>query len=87
MPLVTLETLIRSNMEPSTSPALKGDTSSNGLVMDTMKSYINSIDTDTCKAGIDDSFFVAELGVVYRQHLRWKANLKRVTPHYGSCMI
>lgn len=74
-------------MEPSTSPAVKGETSGNGLVMDTMNSYISSIDTDTCKAGKDDSFFVADLGVVYRQHLRWKANLKRVTPHYGSCRI
>jgi ornithine decarboxylase len=27
---------------------------------------------------------VADLGEVYRQHLRWKLNLPRVKPFYGT---
>lgn len=33
--------------------------------------------------GCEDSFFVADLGVVYRQHLRWMKNLPRVDPFYA----
>lgn len=77
-------TLTRKRMECSSSPTLNGDSSPNtGLVIDALKTHISSIDTDTCEAGEEDSFFVADLDEVYRQHLRWKKNLKRVTPHYG----
>ena len=31
----------------------------------------------------DDSFFVADLGEVYRQHARWHKCLPRVKPFYG----
>lgn len=44
---------------------------------------MKGIDTDICEAGEDDAFFVADMGEVYRQHLRWKLRLKRVKPHYG----
>ena len=58
------------------------------LTKDVLKGRIEAIDTDTCAAGDEDAFFVADMGEVYRQHLRWKMNLKRVKPHYGSfsCM-
>ena len=49
-----------------------------------LKGRIEAIDTDTCAAGDEDAFFVADMGEVYRQHLRWKMNLKRVKPHYGT---
>ena len=51
-----------------------------------LKERIQSINTDTCDAGEEDAFFVADMGEVYRQHLRWKINLKRVKPHYGKCL-
>ena len=54
------------------------------LVKDTLKERIKTINTDTCEAGEEDAFFVADMGEVYRQHLRWKMNLKRVKPHYGT---
>ena len=54
------------------------------LTKDVLKGRIAAIDTDTCAAGDEDSFFVADMGEVYRQHLRWKMNLKRVKPHYGA---
>ena len=45
---------------------------------------VDTIDTDICEPGEEDAFFVADVGEVYRQHLRWKMNLKRVKPHYGK---
>ncbi|CAF9924544.1 Ornithine decarboxylase [Imshaugia aleurites] len=53
------------------------------LTKDVLKGRIEAIDTDTCAAGDEDAFFVADMGEVYRQHLRWKMNLKRVKPHYA----
>ena len=52
-----------------------------------LKERIQGIDTDTCNAGDEDAFFVADMGDVYRQHLRWKMNLKRVKPHYGKTCL
>ena len=54
------------------------------LAQDTLKRRVESIDTDACEAGQEDAFFVADMGEVYRQHLRWKLKLKRVKPHYGT---
>ena len=62
----------------------QGSKSSEELVAKTLKDRISIIDTDICEAGEEDAFFVADLGEVYRQHLRWKMNLKRVKPHYGE---
>lgn len=53
------------------------------LIGEALKSRVESIDPDTCDAGDEDTFFVADLGEVYRQHLRWKKNLPRVKPHYA----
>ena len=61
-----------------------GSQSSEKLVAKVLKDRIAAIDTDICEAGEEDAFFVADLGEVYRQHLRWKMNLKRVKPHYGE---
>lgn len=55
-----------------------------GLIAQAMKKRIGSIDSDTCDVGDEDAFFVADLGEVYRQHMRWKNNLGRVKPHYGT---
>ena len=56
---------------------------SNELVLDLLKEQIKKINTDVCKPGEEDAFYVADLGEVYRQHLRWKMNLGRVKPFYG----
>ncbi|KAL6716373.1 Ornithine decarboxylase [Lecanora helva] len=48
-----------------------------------LNNRVHGIDTNTCNAGEEDAFFVADMGEVYRQHLRWKMNLKRVKPHYA----
>ena len=54
------------------------------LVHVAMLSRVEGLDTNTCEPGEEDAFFVADMGEVYRQHLRWKMNLKRIKPHYGA---
>lgn len=56
------------------------------LVGDALKKRIEKINHEICEAGDEDAFFVADMGEVYRQHLRWKKNLKRVKPFYGKSM-
>ncbi|KAI9877495.1 MAG: Ornithine decarboxylase [Pleopsidium flavum] len=53
------------------------------LVRETLRQRVESVDTDVCVAGEEDAFFVADMGHIYRQHMRWKKNLKRVKPHYA----
>ena len=60
---------------------------SHTLIGQAFKQRIDDIDDDTCDVGGEDAFFVADLGEVYRQHLRWKVNLNRVQPHYGMLML
>lgn len=53
-------------------------------VLDVLKKQVTNINLDSCQPGEEDAFFVADLGEVYRQHLRWKMNLARVKPFYGT---
>lgn len=48
-----------------------------------LQKHIRGVNPHECEDGEEDAFFVADLGDVYRQHMRWKKNLKRVTPHYA----
>lgn len=61
-----------------------GVSRSKQLIGEALKSRVEAIDHDVCGAGDEDTFFIADLGEVYRQHLRWKKNLARVKPHYGE---
>lgn len=56
---------------------------SKSLIRQVLQEHIARIDVDTCEPGEEDAFYVADLGEVYRQHLRWKMNLGRVKPFYG----
>jgi hypothetical protein len=53
------------------------------MIAHALQSHIESIDPDVCEAGGEDAFFVADLGEIYRQHMRWKVNLPRIEPFYG----
>src|ERR1700743_1844942 len=57
---------------------------SKALIQKVLKEQIARINVDTCEPGEEDAFYVADLGEVYRQHLRWKLNLARVKPFYGK---
>lgn len=61
-----------------------GNRTSTQLVGDALKRRTEGIDHKHCEPGDEDAFFVADMGDVYRQHLRWKMNLKRVKPFYGG---
>ena len=54
------------------------------LVLDVLKKRAAEVDVDRCGPGEEDAFYVADMGEVYRQHLRWKMNLGRVKPFYGK---
>ena len=57
------------------------------LVLEVLKKRAAEVDVDRCGAGEEDPFYVADMGEVYRQHMRWKMNLGRVKPFYGrSCL-
>ncbi|KAL6237410.1 hypothetical protein BDW75DRAFT_228763 [Aspergillus navahoensis] len=53
------------------------------LVMNVLKKRAAEVNTDQCAPGEEDAFYVADMGEVYRQHLRWKMNLSRVRPFYA----
>ncbi|MBE3042028.1 hypothetical protein IMZ48_05485 [Candidatus Bathyarchaeota archaeon] len=54
------------------------------LVGEALRQRIDGVDGDECMPGEEDTFFVADLGEVYRQYQRWKLNLPRVRPFYGE---
>jgi ornithine decarboxylase len=54
------------------------------LIGDALRERVENINHEFCEPGEEDTFFVADLGEVYRQHLRWKRNLPRVKPFYGT---
>jgi len=60
---------------------------SKDLIFEILKKRVSSIDVDRCGAGEEDAFFVADMGEIYRQHLRWKMNLGRVKPFYGRSRL
>lgn len=64
-----------------------GPRASKDTVKEALKARVGSVNTDVCLAGEEDAFFVADMGHVYRQHMRWKKNLKRVKPHYGTSLM
>ncbi|KHN95620.1 ornithine decarboxylase [Metarhizium album ARSEF 1941] len=53
------------------------------LIGEALHNRAESVDHEDCEPGDEDTFFVADLGEVYRQHLRWKKNLPRVKPFYA----
>jgi ornithine decarboxylase len=57
------------------------------IIGDALKDRVESIDHEVCEPGDEDTFFVADLGEVYRQHMRWKLNLPRVKPFYGRIVL
>lgn len=59
------------------------DHHSNLVIGEALRAKINSVDVDSCAPGGEDSFFVADLGRVYRQYKRWINCLPRIDPCYA----
>lgn len=53
------------------------------LVREALVAEVSNIDHDVCEAGEEDSFFVADLGEVYRSYQLWMEKLPQVQPHYA----
>lgn len=75
---------INSSYDKGSYIELNGPNISKNVIGNALKQRVESIDHDICEAGEEDSFFVVDLGEVYRQHMRWKKNLPRVKPFYGK---
>lgn len=60
-----------------------GGSASKDLIGKALRQRVESVDHELCEVDEQDAFFVADLGEVYRQHMRWKKNLARVKPFYG----
>ncbi|KAI6990950.1 Ornithine [Hortaea werneckii] len=68
---------------PSGAHADNGAKVAKEMIGAALQKKIQSVDPHDCEPGEEDAFFVADLGDVYRQHMRWKSHLGRVTPHYA----
>ncbi|KAK1756924.1 ornithine decarboxylase [Echria macrotheca] len=53
------------------------------VIGEALRQRVENIDHESCDPGEEDTFYIADLGEVYRQHLRWKRNLPRVKPFYA----
>ncbi|RYO91229.1 hypothetical protein DL764_008301 [Monosporascus ibericus] len=53
------------------------------MIGEALRDRVENIDHESCAPGDEDTFFVGDLGEVYRQHMRWKRNLPRVKPFYA----
>ncbi|KAK3185722.1 Ornithine decarboxylase [Lecanicillium sp. MT-2017a] len=60
-----------------------GATIAKQMIGDALHRRVEAVDHEMCEPGDEDTFFVADLGDVYRQHMRWKKNLPRVRPFYA----
>lgn len=56
---------------------------SHQLVHNALMKQVNMVNHENCEAGEEDSFFVADLGEVFRSCEMWKRNLPRVEAHYA----
>jgi ornithine decarboxylase len=63
---------------------LQSQLTAKDLVLQILKKRAAEVDVDNCGPGEEDAFYVADMGEVYRQHMRWKMNLSRVKPFYGK---
>jgi hypothetical protein len=60
---------------------------SNKPVLEIIREKLEAIHDDRWECDEENSFFVGDLGEVYRQHLRWKSLLPRIEPFYGKLKI
>ncbi|KAG0326300.1 hypothetical protein BG000_001449, partial [Podila horticola] len=52
-------------------------------IRDMLQAQLQSFDPESEDAEAENAFYVADLGEVYRQHLRWKALLPRIEPFFA----
>ncbi|KAK9458621.1 pyridoxal-dependent decarboxylase [Lipomyces oligophaga] len=70
-------------LAPAAAAAANGALHGQVLVSRALRHRLKDFDSDSCPTGGEDPFFVADIGEVYRQHVRWKLLLPRVEPFYA----
>jgi ornithine decarboxylase len=80
-------TNIHSTVDKTSYLEHNGGDTPKELIGNALRKRIEDIDHEACEPGDEDAFFVADLGEVYRQHMRWKRNLPRVKPFYGRFLL
>ncbi|KAF7194688.1 Ornithine decarboxylase [Pseudocercospora fuligena] len=73
----------RNAFNPSQSRGLAASIASGLLVEAAIEQQIAAHGHETCDNLDDEAFFVADLGEVYRQHIRWKQHLPRIRPYFA----
>ena len=53
-------------------------------IQQVIEKKIESVSTLKWDSDQENAFFVADIGEVYRQHLRWKSLLPRIEPFFGK---
>ena len=56
----------------------------NRSISEVFQQRLESITNQKWESDQENAFFVADLGEVVRQHIRWKALLPRIQPFYGK---
>ncbi|KAK3712590.1 Ornithine decarboxylase [Vermiconidia calcicola] len=72
-----------SDYESGGEDSYNGTKTAKEMIGAALQKHIQGVNPHECEDGAEDAFFVADLGEVYRQHMRWKKHLGRVTPHYA----
>ncbi|ODQ67687.1 ornithine decarboxylase [Nadsonia fulvescens var. elongata DSM 6958] len=65
---------------PDSSPRSKSQDS----ISKALRARIESIDLESCDPGEEDTFYVADLGLIYQRFMTWKRLLPRVEPFYAT---
>ncbi|KAF9326613.1 hypothetical protein BG006_009975 [Podila minutissima] len=77
-----LKTRVKSDMKTSSSPLVLPPVHTLPI-HEMLQAQHQSFDPESEDAEAENAFFVADLGEVYRQHLRWKALLPRIEPFFA----
>ncbi|KAF9395826.1 hypothetical protein CPC16_006699 [Podila verticillata] len=78
-----LKARVKAEMKASSSPSVILPPVHNLPVCDMLQAKLQSFDPESEDAEAENAFYVADLGEVHRQHLRWKALLPRIEPFFA----
>ncbi|KAK5998529.1 Ornithine decarboxylase [Cladobotryum mycophilum] len=79
----TTSGLVQPSLDLAVNDERQSFQSAEQLVDDTIKEQIAHIERQPCTVGFDDSFFVADVGEICRQHDRWVSHLPDIMPFYA----
>lgn len=80
--VLTYNSSLKGHIKSSDANAY-GAENSKKLIGEALAKQISNIDHEICEAGEEDSFFVLDLGEIYRSYMKWKQNLPNVQPYYA----